>query len=390
MDENLKDAVQLCRVCRAAIVPGSEFPPITGDDLERIYECAEKHMLEAMVGECILSYNKIELQSEITEKIRRKINASIYRMMVSDTERKALYDFFEEHKIWYLPLKGQILREYYPKPYYRQMGDYDFLYDGSFQKIVEQHLEENGFVHEESSRIDQSFRKSIAHFELHRALSTGTDDYKEMLDYYNGKGTSFLLDDTSENVRYKKRLSAEDFYIYFITHAYKHYSFMSGTGMRYLVDLYVLLNKVSDILDFSYIEQELCKVNAKSFENCSRKLVQKLFGSDEEMEFDREEADSLLRLFNGGVYGDRNNLHRYRVEQLKENGRVTIGKYIRSRLFPPEWQLEQVYPWASKSRLFLLAAYMMRFFHALKSSMRFLKEVREINGIIHEKKCRDG
>ena len=385
MDENLKDAVKLCRVCRAAVVPGSKFPEITGDDLERIYEGATKHMLEVMVGDCILSYNRIEPQSKMAKKIRQKINASIYRMLVSDTERTALYDFFDKHKIWYLPLKGQILRDYYPKPYYRQMGDYDFLYDGSFQKIVEQHMEENGFVHEESSRIDQSFRKDIVHFELHRALSTGTDDYKEMLDYYNGKKTNFLLEDVSENSRYKRRLSADDFYIYFVTHAFKHYSFMSGIGIRYLVDLYVFQNKMSDVLDFSYIEKELCKVNAKAFESYSRKLAQKLFSSDEELELEREEADILVRLFNGGVYGERNNLHQYRVKRLKENGRVTMGKYIQSRLFPPEWQMEQVYPWSSKSRLYLLAAYMTRFFHALKSSVRFLEEIREINGILHEK-----
>lgn len=390
MDDNLKDAVWLCRACRAAIDPGCQFPVMTLSDLERIYASAQRHMLEAMVGECILSRNMIETKSELAARIKNQINVSIYRMMESDIERKSLYDYFEKHRIWYLPLKGQILREYYPKPYFRQMGDYDFLYDGSFQKIVERHLDEKGFVHEESSRIDQGFRKNSVHFELHRALCTGTDDYKEMLDYYNEKGTDFLLEDLSDGAVYKKQLSVDDFYIYFVIHAFKHYR-MSGIGIRYLVDLYVFLNKTSNVVDFHYIEQELCKVNAKSFETCSRRLAQKLFCSNEKLQFDSEESEMLIKMFNGGTYGNRYNLHQYRIEQLKKNksGQVTMGKYIWSRLFPPSWQMEQVFRWSSRSRLYLMAAYLMRFSHALKSTTRFLGEIGEIHGILRKKQSPD-
>ncbi len=43
-----------------------------------------------------------------------------------------------------------------------------------------------------------------------------------------------------------------DFYIYFITHAYKHYS-GSGTGVRTLVDCYIYNKKKGELLDYDYI-----------------------------------------------------------------------------------------------------------------------------------------
>lgn len=53
--------------------------------------------------------------------------------------------------------------------------------------------------------------------------------------------------------------SPEDFYVYFIAHEYKHFS-MSGTGLRSVLDTYVLLmDGKADKLDWGYIHGELKK-----------------------------------------------------------------------------------------------------------------------------------
>ena len=44
-----------------------------------------------------------------------------------DVEREEIITFFEEKNIWYLLLKGLIIREYYPNPALREMSDNDIL-----------------------------------------------------------------------------------------------------------------------------------------------------------------------------------------------------------------------------------------------------------------------
>ena len=389
MEEILKDVYYLCQACGTAIGSGCTFPEVTeSGDLERLYRNAQKHMLDAMIGEYMLDHNIVSSKSELGMKIKKNLNVSVYRMMIYDNERNKLYEFFEDKGIWYLPLKGQILRDFYPKPYFRQMSDYDFLYDSTFQRTVEHTLEQKGFMHDESSRIDQSFKKMGVHFELHRALCTGTDDFKEMLEYYKQKGTGFMLADVADGAQYKRKMSVNDFYIYIVLHAYKHYSYMSGIGVRYLVDMYLFIQTMSTQLDYRYINKELCKVNAELFEQQMRKLALKAFNPAEMHSLDSYETELLVKMFNDGAYGDLRNLHNYRIEKLKHDkkGKVSIVKYIGSRIFPPKWQMEQVYAWSSKSQLFLLLAYFVRLMNAGRASKRFFQEIKEVYKIIRGEK----
>ena len=376
----------LCEVCKAAVNSECKLPVMSEEDAKSVYTNARRHMLDAMVGECMTCQGTVSKDSEIGKEIKKNLNMDIYRMIVSDEETKELLRYFEKEGIWYLPLKGQMLRQYYPKPYFRQMGDYDFLYDSSFQKDIEHYLKKRGFTHEESSRIDQSFKKDAVHFELHRALCTGTDDYVEMLEYYKKKGTQFLLNDSSDGAKYRKRLSDNDFYIYLVIHAYKHYTFMQGLGIRHIVDVYVFLREMNSTLDFEYITKELRSVKAESFEQIIRHLAIKLFNPNESTALNTDEKKILLKMFNAGTYGNRANLHHYRLQKLRQNhGRINMVDYIWSRVFPPKWQIVQVYEWASQSMLCLLAAYVIRLLKALKFSKRFLNEISEISNIISSK-----
>ena len=387
MDNNLRDAMLLCEACKGAINSGCDFSRLSEDDLKKLYTNARRHMLDAMVGKFLLKQGVVSAESEFGKEIKKNLDMVMYRMIVSDEETKELICYFERKGIWYVPLKGQILRQYYPQSYFRQMSDYDFLYDGSFQKEIEQHLEKRGFIHEESSRIDQSFKKEAVHIELHRALCTGTDDYVEMLEYYKKKSAQFLLNDSSDGLKYRKKLSDNDFYIYLIIHAYKHHTFMQGLGIRHIVDVYVFLRKMNSNLDFEYITNELRSVKAEDFERTIRHMAIKLFNHDEMIPLNEDEKRILLRMFNDGIYGNRVNLHQYRIQKLlHEHGKINIADYIWSRVFPPKWQIEQIYGWAGRSPLYLIFGYVARLITAGKTARRFVNEIREVSEMMRQEK----
>ena len=84
-------------------------------------------------------------------------------------------------------------------------------------------------------------------FEMHHQLfSRFFDETKNQ--YYQNSWKYALPDRINPYLYY---YSKEDEYVYFITHAYKHFS-VSGRGIRTLVDVYVYIkNNVS--MDWEYI-----------------------------------------------------------------------------------------------------------------------------------------
>ena len=114
--------------------------------------------------------------------------------------------------------------------------------------------------------------KDGIHFELHRALSTGTDDYKEMQDYYNLHLPEIIKNSKCVKGTAEREMSLDDIYIYMVVHAYKHYRYMSGMGIRHLIDVGVFLEKEGENLDYVYIERTLHHLRADIFEHRIRRL----------------------------------------------------------------------------------------------------------------------
>ena len=115
MDNNLRDAMLLCKACKGAINSGCDFSRLSEDDLKKLYTNARRHMLDAMVGKFLLKQGVVSAESEFGKEIKKNLDMVMYRMIVSDEETKELICYFERKGIWYVPLKGQILRQYYPQ-----------------------------------------------------------------------------------------------------------------------------------------------------------------------------------------------------------------------------------------------------------------------------------
>lgn len=179
----------------------------------------------------------------------------------------------------------------------------------------------------------------IYNFEMHVEL------YQKIYDTFNEKYADVkqrLLPDAE--VPYRFHFTPEDFYVFVLSHAYKHYS-SSGTGVRTLADIYIMNQKLGGTLNWEYVDSELQGLGIFSYERESRELAQKLFGSAElptEANLSEAEQQMLAYYLGASTYGTIENRTLNKMRKLQPDGGVitahTKRKYLLSRIFPGrEW-----------------------------------------------------
>ena len=199
---------------------------------------------------------------------------------------------------------------------------------------------------------------------MHRALFGEAGDNKKNIVYFKD-----YLSKAHIKENYEHELSKEDFYIYFTAHTYKHFH-VSGCGIRTLIDYYLFLKNNSD-LDFTYINQELEKLDLLDFSNQIKTLAIKLF-DDEPL--DDKEQEILIYIASSGTYGT--------LEHSVAKGVKAKGKFgfLMSRVFPPYRFYKGAYPWAYYCPILIPIAWLCRFFRILfKSPGRAMGEIKLIS-----------
>ena len=267
--EACMDVVYLAACAVNGEIPDAERA--AGMDLANLYTAAERHLLTGITAIALESASvKDEAFTQAKGKAIRKVAAF-------DVERAAVLAKLEEAGIWYMPLKGSVLKDCYPRIGMRQMADNDILFDAARAEDLRTIMESLGFTAERIgvSAHDIYHKPPLANFEMHRTLfMPGTHD--AIYQYYNAIHDKMIRD---EDKAYGYHLSPEDFYLYMIAHEYKHYT-AGGTGLRSLLDTYVYLKVKGETLDWTYISGELDKMEIAEFEEKNRGRALRLFGGE--------------------------------------------------------------------------------------------------------------
>ncbi len=301
-------------------------------DLTALYETAERHLVTGVTAMALESAG-VRDRAFIQAK-----GKAIRKAVVFDTERAAVLEKLEEAGIWYMPLKGAVLKDLYPAVGMRQMADVDILYDASRTDDLRAVMEGLGFSAEGSnaSVIHMGYVKPpFCSFEMHRMLFNSERD-DPLANYYRDVKSRLIRD---EGRGYGCHFSDEDFYLYMIAHEYKHYS-GGGTGLRSLLDTYVFLSRKGENLDRDYLEGELRKLGLEEFEEQNRRLSMHLFGGEALTE---SEAEMLEYMFSSGAYGTLTHRVRHRIGNSGSRpfGRV---RYVIGRMFMPRETVKAYFP----------------------------------------------
>ena len=328
---------------------------LAGTDMQALLAMSRSHSLSALVCTALEASG-----AEEPDDFRQDKAKAIRKDLLLDAERSRICSFLEEHGIWYMPLKGVILKELYPGVGLRQMADNDILYDAAFQQDVLAFMQTSGYTPESigKSHHDTYLKEPIYNFELHTMLF-GQDS--EFHSYYADVKERLVQD---ADKAYSYHFTDEDLFLYFLAHAYKHASH-AGTGLRTLLDCYVFLRVHPDI-DRAYLERELKTLGIHSFAEKMGTLACQVF-TDPEAPL-TEEQQALLRFYlHSGTYGTMEQAVQHRTETLG-----TGWKYFWKRLFPGLAFYKAQYPFCYRHRLLLPAAWLLRLLRGMTVRRKYV------------------
>ena len=99
---------------------------ITPELLALVYRLAKKHDLAHIVSRFVYC-NQIEAEPNLFAKLQREEIISVYRYERMKYVYEEICSVFDEIKVAYVPLKGSVLRSYYPYESMRTSCDIDVL-----------------------------------------------------------------------------------------------------------------------------------------------------------------------------------------------------------------------------------------------------------------------
>ncbi len=296
--------------------------------LSDVLKISSKHDAIHLVALGMRQNGLVMQDKEDLEKYTLK---AVYRYERIKREYDNLCTVLEQSKIPFLPLKGAVIREYYPEPWMRTSCDIDILvHKEDIERAKSVLVENHGYEYRGQGSHDISlFGKANVHIELHY----------ELVEEKIAKEAVKILKNVWEvsNVRdgytYWYEMPDEMFYFYHIAHMAKHFE-NGGCGIRPFIDLWILdrINGANEEKRDALLQDG----NLLKFANASRKLSRIWFSGEPCDMLSRQMEDYILQ---GGVYG--NNENRVTVQQQKKGGKI---KYALSKIFISYESIKFQYP----------------------------------------------
>lgn len=305
-------------------------------DLKEVFALARRHSLTAAAAYALESagIHSLDFREEKYKAVRRS--------SFLDIERVKVLAELEKHNIWYLPLKGIVLKGYYPKTVMREMSDNDILFDDEKCAEVKDIMEALGFECTQYGVSNHDVYEKPLHldFEMHKTLFDDSDE-RELSVYFKDIKKK-LIKDAGNRCGYQ--MKDEDFYIFLICHLYKHYA-LCGTGLRSLLDIYVFNKRFADKLDRTYLCEEFNKIRLLEFERGISKLADKTFSFQTLTE---RELNELQFFIDSNTHGTLDNLM---MQELKNDDSASAKqKYVLKRVFPSHNSLKRSHPFVYRHK----------------------------------------
>lgn len=300
----------------------------TPEMLDAVYTLAERHDLAHLVGQ---GASKLDLpECEVVKKCKNAAMVAFYRYAQIQYEYQRICDLLETEKIPFIPLKGSVLRDYYPEPWMRTSCDIDILVPEETLETAANALAESlGYNRRKKTGHDISlFSVSGVHLELHYAAM----EEEQLPD------TQKVLDGIWDDVKplagktYWQVMSDEMFYFYHVSHMAKHLE-CGGCGIRPVLDLWLLNHR----LDYNTEKRVnlLAQGGMLAFAEAMEKLANVWFSC--------RQADVLTEKLGvfvlGKLYAESRSVAV--VQQTKQGNKI---KFILSRLFLPYSTMKFRYP----------------------------------------------
>jgi len=341
---------------------------LTPSAVADIYALAKKHDLAHAVA-CVLRNNGITSDPETAGKLKKAETAALFRNERLKHVFGQICGIFDENGIAYIPLKGSVIRQYYPTENMRTSCDIDILIREEDVGRAVELLEAQEYKIGNRNFHDVSVYSSTnVHLELHFTVCENDDKLDAVLK------DAWKYASKADGSRYE--FSKE----FFIFHIYAHmsYHFISGgCGLRSLTDIWIMEHKMD--CPYSAAAELLKRAGIYRFAEEMSALAETVFSSKEQDEFAKSLLDYIL---SGGTYGNLENHAAVGMAKSKSS-----AAYLLKRIFLPYKTMAWQYPILKKAPFLLPFCWAIRCVKALfnRKTGKFLHEISTVNSISEDK-----
>ncbi len=318
---------------------------VTENSLAEVVKLAQKHDVAPIVALGILNNGFVD--EKIKERFQQIAFSAAYRYEKLNYELIKICEALEKAGIPFIPLKGSVLRDYYPEPWLRTSCDIDVLVSAkNLDKAVAFLVDNLNYTKGKRGSHDVSlFSPRGICLELHFILvekmcaNAAETILKDIWDFVKCKN----------GYKYWYEMPDDMFYFYHIAHMAKHIK-VGGCGIRPFIDLFILDNMEN--VDVKKRDVLLAEGGLLKFANTARQLS-RTWIDEEDLNPVTQKLEEYI--MNGGVFGSLENS--VKVQRVKKGGKF---RFFMSRAIIPKEKLEKIYPILKKHRWLLPIMHIVR------------------------------
>lgn len=308
-------------------------------DFERLYTFGKSHGVENMMYAALRDL-KIDVPKNVMQKFYYSYLMSIKIDTLQTMELEKIGNAFEEAGIDYIPLKGSVVKHFYPMTHYRKSGDIDVLIHSGDQEKARKILENIGY------KFNYICEKYDVHFRFTKEPFLCLEVHRKLIKQDN-RAYSFLSEvwnyaAVCDESNHKYELDINFLYVHLIAHIAKHL-YNGGAGLRLFTDIWIF--QIKKLIDSEKVKDYLKEANLLEIENYIVKLINRWFHGEKIID---DVLDTLeLFVFKGGSFGTINQkinlaaMGEKDYSKFKKNfWKAKFLKYI----FEPYAYMKQKYP----------------------------------------------
>ena len=332
--------------------------------LPKLYALSQAHDVVHLVSDALVKLGMLG-EDKLSQNFKRQKMVAVLRYERINFELERICQVLETGQIPFIPLKGAVLRSYYPEAWMRTSCDIDVL-------VAKEHLEDAARILTKQleyrnagkgSHDISMFSPGGVHVELHYEL------IEDGISKKAGKVLSTVWDQSHprEGSVYYHELTDEVFYFYHVAHMAKHVM-LGGCGIRSFLDLWLMDHRLE--YNIARREKLLADGELLTFARVTRKTADVWFSEEipDEIIFRMQEY-----ILQGGIYGTKHN--RIVVGRTRQRGQI---HYALGRIFLPYNVIKYHYPILQKYK-WLLPFMELRRWGKLLFTGGFHRSIQELN-----------
>lgn len=374
LNENRKMLIGLL----SAAIRGKTYRPAysTCIDWQIVFDEAVQHQVLPLVYPLLAEIvSSISVSETLLEKWRKN---ALCQGMGQERNYDVIVKVLEQYAnagISVIVLKGMVLRELYPHPCFRTMGDVDLLVKpGDIDRAGRMLVEAGYRMYSDNGKHTEYLHEILPCIELHRSMAR--DGYFEKSNDFKTEVWKSAITVNLNGVRMLS-LCPQDKILYLSMHMASHI-ISSGFGLRQLCDFVLFIETYENEIDWIKFFRMAALCHIDTFVNVLLEGCHILF--DMELpevckEYELHEI-SLVRSFiedilDGGVFG-KNSIERITANRLLFYTDGSEAKSMKqklmgfiSMLFPKAAKLDIRYDYARNHKYLLPAAWIHRIFYVI-------------------------